>query len=155
MSSDSAVPAYRTTTQYKALVNMLKTVRAGIRDSGLDKSTAELMNLLSSSINGCEACWVTHAREARRVGVDEQKMQILQYMEPRAAIRHEVFSASEQAALYFAFAFTVPAEDLISEARREASRYFSSEQLTAMEWLTIAINSFNRITIAHEDDADA
>ena len=32
MSSDSAVPAYRTTTQYKALVNMLKTVRAGIRE---------------------------------------------------------------------------------------------------------------------------
>ena len=26
------MPAYRTTTQYKALVNMLKTVRAGIRE---------------------------------------------------------------------------------------------------------------------------
>ncbi len=154
MSSDSAVPAYRTTTQYKALVNMLKTVRAGIRDSSLDKSTAELMNLLSSSINGCEDCWATHSREARRLGVDEQKMQILQYMEPRAAMRHEVFSASEQAALFFTFAFTVPAEGFISEARREATQYFSSEQLTAMEWLTIAINSFNRITIAHEDDAD-
>ena len=134
---------------------MLKTVRAGIRDSGLDKSIAELMNLLSSSINGCEECWDTHAREARRVGVDEHKIQILQYMEPRAAMRHEVFSASEQSALFFTFAFTVPAEGLIPQAIQHAAQFYSREQLTAMEWLTIAINSFNRITIAHEDDADA
>ena len=148
-------PAYRTAPQYKSLVSMLKTVRAGIRDSGLDRGTAELMNLLSSSINGCEECWATHAREARKLGVDEQKMQILQYMEPRAAIRHESFSAEEQAALLLAYAFTVPASGLLPEAFQEAAQHFSAEQLTAMEWLAISINSFNRITIAHEDDADA
>lgn len=149
----SELPAYRKTAQYRALIELLKSVRAGIRDSGLDKGTAELMNLLASSINGCEECWETHAREARRRGVSEQKMQIVQYVEPSTAVRDEVFSAAEQAALFFAYALTEPARGLIPEAYTQVEKHFSAEQVSAMEWLVVAINSFNRITIAHENDA--
>lgn len=154
MSESTSTPpaAYRATPQYRALVNLLQETRKGVRASGLDRGLAELMNLLSSSINGCQECWKVHAEEAQRRGVEKEKIDALHYMDANAAVNFEKFSDAERAALALTTALTQPGSSDVAGAFAAAREHFSAAEVEAMEWLIVSINSFNRVTIAHEEE---
>lgn len=110
---------------------------------GLDRKLVELVNLRVSQINGCGVCLDTHHRQAIAAGETEQRIAVL------PAWRDvDLYSAQERAALGLAEAITqLPDPAVHAAAQAEAAAVFDDEQLAAISWVAVAINSFNRVSI--------
>ncbi|MFB6816199.1 carboxymuconolactone decarboxylase family protein [Streptomyces sp. NPDC056347] len=128
---------------YHALVQTSEAVRAGAADAGLDRVLVELVNLRVSQLNGCAYCLDVHTRAALRAGESTQRLGVL------AAWRDtEVFTARERAALALAEATTHPADaDAQERAYGAAREVFDDTELSAVIWVAITINAFNRVSI--------
>ncbi|MFB7916483.1 carboxymuconolactone decarboxylase family protein [Streptomyces sp. NPDC056061] len=128
---------------YQALVKAADTVRTTATDAGLDRILVELVNLRVSQLNGCAYCLDVHTRAALRAGETTRRLGVL------AAWRDtEVFTARERAALALAEATTHPTDALAQEqAYTEAREALSDDELSAVAWVAITINAFNRLSI--------
>ncbi|MEV6330084.1 carboxymuconolactone decarboxylase family protein [Streptomyces sp. NPDC051909] len=128
---------------YQALVRTAEAVRATAADAGLDRVLVELVNLRVSQLNGCAYCLDVHTRAALRAGETTRRIGVL------AAWRDtELFTPRERAALALAEATTHPADALAQErAYAEAREALSENELSAVIWVAIAINAFNRVSI--------
>ncbi|MET8586028.1 carboxymuconolactone decarboxylase family protein [Streptomyces collinus] len=128
---------------YQALVHTSEAVRAVTAEAGLDRVLVELVNLRVSQINGCAYCLDVHTRAARRAGETEQRLGVL------AAWRDtEVFTPTERAALALAEATTLPADAAAQErAYGTAREVLTDDQVSAVIWVAITINAFNRVSI--------
>lgn len=128
---------------YKALVATSDAVRATAADAGLDRILIELINLRVSQLNGCAFCLDVHTRAALRAGETTRRLGVL------AAWRDtELFTARERAALALAEATTHPADTHAQErAYAEAREVLGEDELSAVIWVAITINAFNRVSI--------
>ncbi|MFE7359002.1 carboxymuconolactone decarboxylase family protein [Streptomyces sp. NPDC057543] len=128
---------------YQALVKTADAVRTTAADAGLDRILVELVNLRVSQLNGCAYCLDVHTRAALRAGETTRRLGVL------AAWRDtELFTARERAALALAEATTHPADALAQErAYAEAHEALSDDELSAVIWVAITINAFNRVSI--------
>ncbi|MFE2014982.1 carboxymuconolactone decarboxylase family protein [Streptomyces sp. NPDC059491] len=128
---------------YQALVRTAETVRATAADAGLDRILVELVNLRVSQLNGCASCLDVHTRAALRAGETSRRLGVL------AAWRDtELFTARERAALALAEATTHPADALAQErAYGEAREVLDDAEISAVIWVAITINAFNRVSI--------
>ncbi|GAA4798562.1 carboxymuconolactone decarboxylase family protein [Streptomyces ziwulingensis] len=128
---------------YQALVRTSEAVRGVAADAGLDRRLVELVNLRVSQINGCAYCLHVHTRAAVRAGETAQRLGVL------AAWRDtEVFTAAERAALALAEATTDPADTHAQETAYAAAReVFDDDQISAVLWVAVTINAFNRVSI--------
>ncbi|MFF1603418.1 carboxymuconolactone decarboxylase family protein [Streptomyces mirabilis] len=126
---------------YHALVQTSEAVRATAADAGLDRTVVELINLRVSQINGCAYCLNVHTRAALRAGETAQRLGVL------AAWRDtELFTPAERAALALAEATTEPT-DAAATAWAGARDVLTDDQISAVIWVAIAINAFNRVSI--------
>lgn len=130
-------------TAYQALVKTADAVRTTAADAGLDRILVELVNLRVSQLNGCAYCLDVHTRAALRAGETTRRLGVL------AAWRDTgLFTARERAALALAEATTHPADALAQErAYAEAQEALSDDELSAVIWVAITINAFNRVSI--------
>lgn len=128
---------------YQALVKTADAVRTTAADAGLDRILVELVNLRVSQLNGCAYCLDVHTRAALRIGETTRRLGVL------AAWRDtELFTARERAALALAEATTHPADALAQErAYAEAREVLNDDELSAVIWVAITINAFNRVSI--------
>ncbi|WP_406486538.1 carboxymuconolactone decarboxylase family protein [Streptomyces sp. NBC_01563] len=128
---------------YHALVQTSEVVRATAADAGLDRVLVELINLRVSQLNGCAYCLDVHTRAALRAGESTQRLGVL------AAWRDtEVFTPRERAALALAEAVTDPADATAQEAAYGVARVvFGDDEISAVIWVAITINAFNRVSI--------
>jgi AhpD family alkylhydroperoxidase len=128
---------------YRALVRTSEAVRAVAADAGLDRALVELVNLRVSQINGCAFCLHVHTRAAVRAGETAQRLGVL------AAWREAgLFSEVERAALALAEATTAPADLGAQEAAYAAARtVFDEAQISAVIWIAVTINAFNRVSV--------
>ncbi|MEU8759614.1 carboxymuconolactone decarboxylase family protein [Streptomyces sp. NPDC048659] len=128
---------------YKALLGTAEAVRATAADAGLDRILVELVNLRVSQLNGCASCLDVHTRAALRAGETSRRLGVL------AAWRDtELFTGRERAALALAEATTHPSDALAQErAYAEARTVFTDDELSAVLWVAVAINAFNRVSI--------
>jgi AhpD family alkylhydroperoxidase len=128
---------------YHALVQTSEAVRATAADAGLDRTVVELINLRVSQINGCAYCLNVHTRAALHAGETAQRLGVL------AAWRDtELFTPAERAALALAEATTEPTDAAAQEAAWAAARdTLTDDQISAVIWVAIAINAFNRVSI--------
>jgi AhpD family alkylhydroperoxidase len=55
----------------------IRCLEAYISESGLDKVHYKLIKIRASQINGCAYCINMHTRDARKLGVSEQKLYLL------------------------------------------------------------------------------
>ncbi len=103
----------------------------------------ELVNLRVSQLNGCAYCLDVHTRTALREGETTRRLGVL------AAWRDtELFTPRERAALALAEATTHPADAAAQEAAYAAAReLFSDAEISAVIWVAITINAFNRVSI--------
>ncbi|MFF0204002.1 carboxymuconolactone decarboxylase family protein [Streptomyces sp. NPDC005017] len=133
----------RTPKAYHALSQTAEAVRAAAAGAGLDRRLVELLNLRVSQINGCAYCLHVHTRAALRAGETNQRLGVL------AAWREtEVYTPEERAALDLAEATTAAsgtaAQDTAYAAAREV---LTEDQISAVIWVAITINAFNRVSI--------
>ncbi|CAM5410619.1 Carboxymuconolactone decarboxylase family protein OS=Streptomyces tendae OX=1932 GN=GUR47_06105 PE=4 SV=1 [Streptomyces tendae] len=128
---------------YTALRATAEAVRGVAEAAGLDRTLVELVNIRVSQLNACAYCLNVHTRAALRGGETAQRLGLL------AAWRDtELFSPAERAALALAEATTHPADaGAQSAAYAEARGVLSDEQISAVIWVAISINAFNRVSV--------
>jgi AhpD family alkylhydroperoxidase len=128
---------------YQAMVAVASTVTRLARETGLSRELVELVNVRVSQLNGCASCLEIHHRRASTAGVtDKQLATVLTWRDT------DVFSAKEQAALRLAeITTTLPDHDVAEREYARARSVLSDDELTAIIWVAIAINSFNRVSI--------
>jgi AhpD family alkylhydroperoxidase len=128
---------------FHALVQTSEAVRATAADAGLDRTTVELINLRVSQVNGCAYCLDVHTKATLRAGESPRRLGVL------AAWRDtEVFTEQERAALALAEVTTDPTDAGAQESAYEgARRILTEDQISAVIWVAVTINAFNRVSI--------
>lgn len=149
MDGTAGIPARRVFVDkqspkaYHALVQTAEAVRATAAEAGLDRILVELVNLRVSQINGCAACLDVHTRAALRAGETTRRLGVLPAWRDT-----ELFTPRERAALGLAEAVTDPADASAQErAYAEAREVLDEEAISAVIWVAITINAFNRVSI--------
>lgn len=128
---------------YKAAIGVATAVSAAAKDNGLPRSLVELINVRVSQINGCATCLDVHVRKATAAGVSTRQLATLsQWRET------ELFDAREQAALRLAeITTTLPDHDTAEREYGRARTVLTDGEVSAVIWVAIAINAFNRVSI--------
>lgn len=138
---DKAVPEV-----WHAATALAAVIRTAAHDRGLSAAESELIKVRVSQINGCAFCLDLHSREARQAGVPQQRLDLL------AAWREtSVLGAREKAVLAVADASaTLPLTERSEEELSAARAVLGDETFAAAEWVAVAINAFNRVSILSE-----
>jgi AhpD family alkylhydroperoxidase len=126
-------------TAYKQVTALSKEADDAIVRAGLDPKLGELVKLRVSQINGCAFCLRMHTRDAIAKGETTDRLAVV-----AAWWESQYFSEQEQAALALAEDVTrLPVPD-----RREWDNgSLNDEQVSAISWLAIVMNTWNRIAI--------
>ena len=128
---------------YQAFRQAAEAVRATAADAGLDRRLVELVNIRVSQLNGCAFCLSLHTRAALRAGETSQRLGVLPAWRDT-----ELFSPRERAALALAEATTDPRDAVAQEtAYAVARRALDEDEISAVIWVAIAMNAFNRVSI--------
>ncbi|MGX1268472.1 carboxymuconolactone decarboxylase family protein [Streptomyces phaeoluteigriseus] len=128
---------------YHALLQTSEAVRATAAEAGLERTVVELVNLRVSQLNGCAFCLDLHTKAALRAGDSSRRLGVL------AAWRDtRLFSPLERAALALAEATTFPADAGAQEAAyADAREVLTEDQISAVIWVAVTINAFNRVSV--------
>jgi AhpD family alkylhydroperoxidase len=113
-------------------------------ESGVDKAIVELAKLRASQINNCAFCLQIHLNVSRRLGVPQEKLDLV-------ATWHEagIFSDKECAALAWAELLTRLADRSVpDEAYESVRRHFSEDEVIALSVAVANINAWNRLGAA-------
>ena len=128
----------------KAQNNVVTQLKKVYPEVDLGRDLIELAMVRVSQINGCGACLSVHVPAARRAGVPQNKLDVL----PAWRELDGYFSEQEYAALELAEEITLlPAGRRHADAPLRAMKVFAEEQVAALEWAIIHINTYNRISI--------
>lgn len=119
------------------------------RNSGLEHSLLELVKTRASQLNGCAYCLDMHTQDARAAGETEQRLYVL------PAWREEPFyTPRERAALAWTEALTRLGEHGVpDEVYAQAREQFGEQELVDLSLAIIAINGWNRLSIAFRTQA--
>lgn len=112
--------------------------------TSIELTIRELVKLRCSQINGCAFCVDMHARDARKQGETNQRLDAV-------AVWREspLFTPRERAALAWAEALTLVSHDHVPDDVYEwALKYFPGKELVDLSYAVLAINSWNRLAIA-------
>ena len=123
-----------------ALLAMGKTAD----ESGVDKEIVELAKLRASQINNCAFCLQIHLNVSRKLGVPQEKLDLV-------ATWHEagIFSDRECSALAWAESLTRLADRGVpDEAYAAVRRHFSEAEVIFLSVAIGTINAWNRLGAA-------
>jgi AhpD family alkylhydroperoxidase len=112
--------------------------------SRLGPGLLDLVKIRASQLNGCAYCVDMHTKDARARGEGEQRLYAL-------AVWHETpfFTDPERAALAWTEAITLlPRHRVTDEQYQDARQHFSEKQLVDLTMALIAINGWNRLSVA-------
>ena len=124
-------------------------LEAHVRSSGLDHRLLHLVKMRASQINGCAYCLDMHSKDARAAGETEQRLYLLD-----AWREVGLYSERERAALEWTEALTRIADGHVPDEVYAAAReQFSEEELVNLALAVVAINGWNRLSIAFRAEA--
>jgi AhpD family alkylhydroperoxidase len=109
-----------------------------------DPRLRELVRIRASQLNGCAYCIDMHTKDARAIGETEQRLYALP-----AWRETPFFTERERAALAFAEAVTLVADDHVpNEAYEAVADHFTPNEIAALVSLLVAINAWNAISVS-------
>jgi AhpD family alkylhydroperoxidase len=111
--------------------------------SSIEPELRHLVELRVSQINGCAYCIDLHLGQLRELGVNQQKLDLLQ-------VWREIpfYTDRENAALEWAEAVTLLADtDVPDEIYDGMMSIFSEKELFDLNMVVVTINAWNRIAI--------
>lgn len=124
---------------YEQLSELSAAANEAAASAGLDQKLIELVRLRVSQINGCAFCCRMHARDAVKAGETEDRLAVL-----AAWWESQYFSEIEQSALGLAEEVT----QLSAPANEEwDTGALTPEQVSAVTWLAVVMNAWNRVAI--------
>lgn len=119
----------------------LRAMGQAVDGTGLDKHLTELVKLRVSQRNGCAYCIQFHLNLARKLGVAQQKLDLVAAWQDAG-----LFSARERAALAWAEALTGMAQQHIADAiYADVRQQFNTDEMAALTTAVATINAWNRI----------
>jgi AhpD family alkylhydroperoxidase len=128
---------------YHAQLAVAEAVRQATAAAGLDRGLVELLNIRVSQLNRCAFCLDLHSHEAILHGETVQRIATLPSWRDTL-----LFDDRERAALALAESLTLLPDDHTQDRDyAAAAAVLSAEQLSAVSWVVIAMNAFNRISI--------
>jgi AhpD family alkylhydroperoxidase len=111
---------------------------------GLDPEIGELIKIRCSQINKCAYCLDMHHTDARKLGVDQLKLDLL----PAWAEAEGLYSARERAALALAEAITLLTDGFVpDDVYARAAEEFEEAELARLIAQIVAINAWNRFQV--------
>jgi AhpD family alkylhydroperoxidase len=124
---------------YQLVTALSKEADEAFARAGLDPKLGELVKIRVSQINGCAFCLRLHTRDALAKGETTDRLAVL-----AAWWESQYFTEQERAALALAEDVTrLPKPD-----RRDWDNgSLTDEQVSAISWLAIVMNTWNRIAI--------
>jgi len=129
---------------YQTVVELDRLVSEALTSAGVTKGFSHLLRLRASQINRCAFCVRLHARDALASGESSDRLAVLAAWEET-----DYFSPKERAALELVEAITLISDDQLPDAiYKQASESLSEEEVSAIEWLAVVINTWNRIAIS-------
>ncbi len=124
-------------------------LEAYLAQCGLESSLLHLLKFRVSQINGCAYCLDMHSKDLRAAGESEQRLYLLD-----AWREAPFYTERERAALAWAEAVTLVTEGHVpDEVYEQAGGQFSEEELVNLTLAVVAINGWNRLSIAFRVEA--
>jgi AhpD family alkylhydroperoxidase len=128
---------------WRALNGLGLKVREAAEAAGIDRRIIELLYVRTSQINGCAYCLDMHVGDAVKVGETPQRLAVLPARRDTA-----LFTAKERAALALTESITeLPDHRTREDEEAYAREHLSADEFSAVSWLAITINAFNRVSI--------
>lgn len=124
---------------YRQVVALSQDTDAAVAKSGLDPKVGELVKIRVSQLNGCAFCLRMHTREAVAKGETTDRLAVV-----AAWWESQYFTEQEQAALALVEEVTRLS---VPDRRAWDNGSLSDEQVSAISWLAIVMNAWNRIAI--------
>ncbi|WDM45673.1 carboxymuconolactone decarboxylase family protein [Microbacterium luteolum] len=119
-----------------------KAAEAGA-DAGLSPLLVELVKVRASQLNGCAFCLRMHAADAVKQGETADRLAVL-----AGWWESQYFTPEEQAALQIAERVTLIGDHgRLHDRGIDVDGILTEKQIAAVTWLTVVINSWNRIAI--------
>lgn len=138
VSIDKAHPAV-----YEAQLGVAKAVRHATGEAGFDRRTVELLNVRISQINRCALCLDVHVGAALAAGEATQRIAVLPAWRETG-----LFTQRERAALTLAESITLLPDAHAQERDYDYARsILTDEEMSAVSWVAVAMNAFNRLSI--------
>lgn len=124
---------------YRRLAALSAEADRAVAEAGLDPLLGELVKLRVSQLNGCAHCLRMHTRDALAKGERTDRLAVLP-----AWWESQYFTDAERSALAVAEQVT----DIAAPARHEpVAGALTPEQISAVAWLAVVMNSWNRIAV--------
>lgn len=136
------IKLYRVSPElYEAMLALQNAVAKDI-----DPELAELIKIRASQMNHCAYCIDMHTHDARKLGMNEQKLTLLPAWEEVG----DLYTDREQAALALTEAITelTGRGHVSDEVYSRAATVFSDRELGQVIAMAIAINAWNRVGVA-------
>ncbi|MDJ0458403.1 carboxymuconolactone decarboxylase family protein [Arthrobacter sp. NQ7] len=128
---------------WKAISSLGLKVQEAAETAGIGRNLLELLNVRISQINGCAYCLDLHVRRAGEAGESPQRLAVLPAWRETA-----LFTEKERAALALAESITeLPAQQARDHAEGLARECLTAEEFSAVSWLAVTMNAFNRVSI--------
>src|SRR6218665_2385760 len=127
---------------YKALMGLEKYIAS----TSLDSIHKELIKLRASQINGCAFCLDMHSKDARKMGMTEQKIYLLNAW---SEVKN-LYSEEERVILKMTEEVTLIQNHLSDETYNKAVGLFGEAYVATLIMMIVTINAWYRIAIATE-----
>jgi AhpD family alkylhydroperoxidase len=129
---------------YQAVAGLDKLASQAAAAAGMTEGFTHLLRLRASQINQCAFCVRLHTRDALASGAAIDVVSVLP-----AWRETEYFSDKERASLELVEAITLISDGQVPDAVYErAAASLSREEISAVEWLAVVINAWNRVAIS-------
>jgi AhpD family alkylhydroperoxidase len=117
---------------------------SGEAEKRLERPLFELVKIRASQINGCAFCLDMHTKDARAAGETEQRIYAL-----NAWRETPFFTERERAALEWTEAVSLVADTHVpDETFERVSRQFTEDEMVALTFGVMVINSWNRLNVS-------
>ena len=129
-------------TMYKIAVEMAVQAEAAGLEAGLSAGLLELVKVRVSQLNGCAFCLRQHTKDALDKGEPMDRLAVLP-----AWRETSYFTEVERGVLSLSELVTRIGSEGARDQYEPAVEALTDEQVSAVSWLAIALNTFNRIAI--------
>ncbi len=129
---------------YQAVCDLDKLSSDVVVAAGISEGFSHLLRLRASQINQCAFCIRLHTRDAITSGESSDRISVLP-----AWRETDYFDKKERAALAMVEEITLVSIGQVPDVvYQQAVSNLSKEEISAIEWLAIVINAWNRIAIS-------
>jgi len=126
---------------YKAMMGLEKYISS----TSLDAIHKELIKMRASQINGCAFCIDMHTKDARKLGMSEQRIYLL-----NAWRETQLYTEEERIILAMTEEITLIQQHLSDTTYDKAVQLFGEGYVAQIIMAITTINAWNRIAIAAE-----